>query len=163
MARKLLWLVCLLLFPSPWLLAVENVNTGTYNENIPSGSDITHWGTGWTQPSTQPTGYTYTTGWNYVGNVSGSSGGYASGVYLGNGWVITCAHIGAGNFSLNGTTYNYVANSTHTFTGTATQKVVTGSGTTTISFVNPVDFVVFQVSPYPSLPSAVAAVQSHAE
>jgi hypothetical protein len=41
-------------------------------------------------------------GWNYVGQIGG-----ASGIYLGNGWVLTADHVGAGNINLNGTTYNW--------------------------------------------------------
>ena len=41
-------------------------------------------------------------GFAYVGRVQGSTG-----VYLGNGWVLTADHVGAGNFSLGGSTYNY--------------------------------------------------------
>lgn len=51
------------------------------------------------------TGSGMSSGWDYVGTVDG-----ASGVYLGNGWVLTAAHVGgisAGStpFTLSGTTY----------------------------------------------------------
>jgi hypothetical protein len=157
MAWRLLLLSLLLLASSHSLHAVANYTTGTatptYNTTAPT-TQITGWQSGWTQPSVQPSGTTYTTGWNYVGSINGSQSGNASGVYLGYGWVITCAHLGTGslNFTLNGTTYPYVANSVHTFTGTAKQTVVS-SGTTTTTVVNQVDMIVFQVSPAPNLPA----------
>jgi hypothetical protein len=113
--------------------AVENVNAGTYNESAPTNSNIANWNSEWLQPVVQPSGTTYTTGWNYVGSVNGNSA-----VYLGNGWVITCAHVGVGNLTLNGNQgYNVVANSTQTFTHSG----------------NTVDLVMFQVSPAPALPA----------
>jgi hypothetical protein len=150
MARRFLLLGVLLLATCCSLRAVENSSTGTFNETAPTG--ISNWQTGWAQPAVQPTGYTSTTGWNYVGSVSGS-GSQASGVYLGDGWVITCAHVGAGNFKLNGTTYPLVANSAHTFTGTVTTTTASSSGTTTSSAVDQADFILFQISPNPGLPT----------
>jgi hypothetical protein len=158
MAWRLLLIGLLLAASSHSLFAVANNTTGTatptYNTTAPTNSNISNWQSGWTQPTVQPTGYTATTGWNYVGSINGSQSGNASGVYLGYGWVITCAHLGTGslNFTLNGTTYPYVANSVQTFTGTATQTVVS-TGTTTTTVVNQVDMIVFQVSPAPSLPA----------
>src|SRR5271167_318923 len=114
MARRITWLGFMLLAMALSLRAVENSSTGTYNGTAPTGSNITNWTTGWTQPATQPTGYTYTTGWNYVGNV-GADGG-ASAVYLGNGWFATATHVASteGSLSviLNGTTYPFVATTT---------------------------------------------------
>ncbi|HVE16099.1 MAG TPA: hypothetical protein VNB29_05150, partial [Chthoniobacterales bacterium] len=43
-------------------------------------------------------------GWDYVGSVNGASGVYL-GDYNGSYWVLTAGHVGAGNFTLNGTTY----------------------------------------------------------
>ncbi|HEX4139865.1 MAG TPA: trypsin-like peptidase domain-containing protein, partial [Candidatus Methylacidiphilales bacterium] len=120
------------------LRAVANISSGTAtptytdNEGVPTSSNIANWQTGWVQPATQPTGFTSTTGWNYVG-LLGSEGG----VYLGNGWVITCAHVGAGNFVLNGVTYPMVPNSTRSFYNGGT----------------PYDFLLFRVSPAPALPA----------
>jgi len=154
MALRLLLLSLLLLATSHSSLAVVNYTTGTatptYNTTAPTNSNIPNWQSGWSQP----TGTTGVTGWNYVGSINGSQSGLASGVYLGNGWVITCAHLGTGslNFKLNGVTYPYVPGSVHTFTGTATQKVV-GTGTTTTTVVNQVDMLIFQVSPAPNLPT----------
>lgn len=48
---------------------------------------------------TAPTG---DEGWSRVGKVGAGAG---SGVYLGNGWVLTAAHVGAGAFTLDGVTY----------------------------------------------------------
>lgn len=43
-------------------------------------------------------------GWDRVGSFSGGTG-----VYLGNGWVLTARHVTTGStFTLNGNTYNYV-------------------------------------------------------
>ncbi|MDR1144956.1 MAG: trypsin-like serine protease [Verrucomicrobiales bacterium] len=47
---------------------------------------------------------------NYVGRVNDPSG-----VYLGNGWVISAAHVGPGDFILGGQTYAMVADSAHSF------------------------------------------------
>lgn len=41
-------------------------------------------------------------GWNRVGKVGTGAG---SGVYLGQGWVLTASHVGAGDFTVNGQTY----------------------------------------------------------
>ena len=87
--------------------AVEQTD-GTYNTNDPTAANIPHWTTGWSQPATEPAGYTYTTGWNYVGTVGTNN---ASGTYLGNGWVLTAAHVGAGTFTLDGVEYSVIANS----------------------------------------------------
>ena len=110
---------------------LENVVALSYNKTAPTNAAIAHWTSGWTQPSTQPTGYTSTTGWNYVGNVNGT-GAWASGVYLGYGWVLTAAHVGPGDFTLNGTKYPVVPNSGRSI-GTA-------------------DLTLFQISPAPQLP-----------
>lgn len=91
-----------------------------YQTSAPSGSDIANWTIGW--------GETGITGWDYVGTVNGSSA-----VYLGNGWVITAAHVGVGGFTLGGVTYDVLAGSTVTF----------GSA----------DLVMFQISTSPTLPA----------
>jgi len=62
---------------------------GVYQTSQPT---VTGWNSGWGAPTV--------TGWNYVGTVNG-----ASGVYLGNGWVLTAGHVGAGTFTLKGTAY----------------------------------------------------------
>lgn len=95
-------------------------NNDTYQTSEPTSSDISNWTIGW--------GDTGITGWDYVGTVNGSSA-----VYLGNGWVITAAHVGTGSFTLDGVTYEVVEGSTVTF-GTA-------------------DLVMFQISTSPTLPS----------
>jgi hypothetical protein len=112
--------------------AIEDVATSSYRETAPAAADIANWDSGWTQPSTEPAGYTYTTGWNYVGTVNGA-GSFASGVYLGNGWVLTAAHVGAGTFNLAGTNYPMVPNSAQSI-GTS-------------------DLTLFQVYPCPVLPA----------
>jgi hypothetical protein len=132
MNRSILGAFFLALLGSEQARAIEDVPTSSYNESAPTAAGIPSWTSGWQQPATQPNGYTYTTGWNYVGTVKGS-GSTASGVYLGNGWVLTAAHVGAGLFTLNGTTYSMVANSAQN--------------------IGSVDIVLFRVSPCPSLPA----------
>jgi len=51
-------------------------------------------------------------GFAYVGQVKGSTG-----VYLGNSWVLTADHVGAGNFSVGGQTYNYNGVDSHQIGG----------------------------------------------
>ena len=70
---------------------------------------MANWTSGWGGPEI--------TGWDYVGQVNG-----ASGVYLGNGWVLTAAHVGAGNFTVAGLSYAFVG-------GSAT-SITNGNGTT---------------------------------
>jgi len=100
--------------------AVES--NGNFNNNSDPGSSITNWSSGWPSGGVD--------GWNYVGRVSSSSA-----VYLGNGWVITAAHVGAGDFTLNGTVYSLIS-------GTATS--LTGGD---------IDAVLFKVASPPSLPA----------
>lgn len=85
------------------------------------------------------------TGWNYVGQIgqNSSNNGGASGIYLGNGWVITAGHVGAGNFTLNNTTYSMVVGSAVSLTLSAG---VAGNPTATIS-----DLTMFQISSNPGL------------
>ena len=109
---------------------MENVAASTYNRGDPTNDSVAHWTSGWAQPSVEPAGYTYTTGWNYVGRVNG-----ASGTYLGYGWAVTAAHVGAGNLTLNGATYPMVPNSARPV-GTS-------------------DLLLFQVSPAPALPPLI--------
>jgi hypothetical protein len=99
--------------------------TVSFNSLAPTSSDIANWNAGWGNASV--------TGWNYVGSVNG-----ASGVYLGNGWVLTAAHVGAGTFTLSGTAYTVRADSI--------QGVVGASGTS-------VDLTLFRLTMNPNLPS----------
>jgi len=115
---KLLLLV-LIVLAAPSARAVL-VNDTTYQTSEPTNSDIANWSSGW--------GASGLTGWDYVGTVNGSSA-----VYLGNGWVITAAHVGVGSFTLDGTSYAVLTNTTVTF-GTA-------------------DLVMFQLSSAPDLPT----------
>lgn len=54
-------------------------------------------------------------GWSYVGTVNGASGVYL-GNYDGNQWVLTAGHVGAGSFTLEGVTYDALADSAITLT-----------------------------------------------
>jgi len=77
------------------LKAVEIVTGGnaSYNTTNNISSSISSWNTGWGSGGD---------GWNYVGKVSD-----ASGVYLGNNWVLTAAHVNnPTSFTLNGNVYN---------------------------------------------------------
>jgi len=91
--------------------AVQIVSNGTYsyntNDNI--GLSVSGWSSGWGSGGD---------GWNYVGELAGAGG---SGVYLGNGWVLTCNHVGAGAFTLNGNTYNTAGPIQNTFTNSSGQ------------------------------------------
>ena len=102
--------------------AVAVETGGSYQTSPPAYGQIPNWNIGWSQGGV--------TCWNYVGQIGG-----ASGVYLGNGWVLTAAHVGMGNFALNGINYPPVAGSSHTFTSTY--------GTA--------DLVLYQISPSPNL------------
>ena len=110
--------------------AVEEVISGSvsYNTSDPTNTDIANWTTGW--------GASGITGWNYVGEVINASG-TASGVYLGNDWVITAGHVGSGTFALSGSNYIMVAGSA---------QGITVSGT-------PADLTLFQITTAPVLPS----------
>ncbi len=77
-------------------LAVEN--NGGFNATAPTNADIPGWTAGW--PSVG------TTGWDYVGQA-----GSASGVYMGNSWVLTAGHVGPHTFTLGETAYSPAANS----------------------------------------------------
>lgn len=50
-------------------------------------------------------------GWNYVGNVNSASGVFLGG-HDGNYWVLTNAHVGVGQFNINGKTYDSIPGST---------------------------------------------------
>lgn len=98
--------------------AVENLNDFSFNTNAPANNDIPNWGN--------------FNGWNYVGQING-----AGGVYLGNGWVITDAHVGIGNFILNGINYSVAA----------------GSASGITNSFGMADLIVFKLTSSPNLPS----------
>jgi hypothetical protein len=102
--------------------------SGSFNTSAPTSSDITNWGTGWGSPSVS--------GWDYVGFVNG-----ASGVYLGNGWVLTAAHVGETDFTLAGTTYPAVPGSAQELSGTT-------------------DLTLFQLEVSPNLPALSIATSA---
>jgi len=58
-------------------------------------------------------------------------------IYLGNGWVVTAAHVGSGNVVLAGQTYPLVAGSEH--------RLVNPDST-------PADLLLFQINAHPALP-----------
>jgi hypothetical protein len=108
---------------------------GVFDTTPPDGSTAANWDAGW--------GSAGVTGWDYVGQIGG-----ASGVYLGNGWVLTAGHVGGGNFTLGGVTYNLVTNSAVTLTNTSVDTAIdpTLAGTTA-------DLTLFQISTSPDLPA----------
>jgi Trypsin len=116
-------------FPVP-APAIENGTTSTYNTIEPTSTNIPNWNTGWGNGSV--------TGWDYVGTVAGG-GGSASGVYLGNGWVLTAGHVGPGTFQLGGPTG-------------PTYLVVPGSSQG-LSQSPDADVNLFQIAAPPSLPA----------
>ncbi len=73
------------------------------NSMVPLGNTTAPTGTG--GEPTDP-------GFDYVGQVNGSTG-----VYLGNGWVLTANHVNAGNFTLDGLTYSYNGVDSHQIGG----------------------------------------------
>ena len=105
--------VCLLISSISPVRAVETVSNeiSTFNTNNNIASSVSGWSSGWGTGNTN-------TGWNYVGQVSD-----ASGVYLGNGWVLTAAHVNSPTtFTIDGNVYNntgiYYSNFTNALTGT---------------------------------------------
>ncbi len=82
-------------------------------------------------------------GWNYVGSIGG-----ASGVYLGevNGsyWVLTAAHVGAGSFTLDGTSYSQVGSAF---------SLTNSSGL-------PIDMVLYRIDGNAALPPALSLSDS---
>jgi hypothetical protein len=122
--------------------AVENGVTNSLETTPPTNADISNWETGWSQPA----GQFGVTGWNYVGMVAGG-GGSASGVYLGNNWVVTAGHVGAATFTLAGNAYSIVPSSS---------RAITDANCTA-------DITLFQIVTAPNLPSlsiATSAPQS---
>lgn len=125
--------------PSPWnrpparlfaaALALALAGTShavlTNETAVTTAPAVANWDSGW--------GASGVTGWDYVGSVGG-----ASGVYLGNGWVLTAVHVGAGDFTLDGVTYGLVAGSPTAITN------ANGSAA---------DLVLFQIAAPPNLPS----------
>ena len=70
-------------------------------------------------------------GWANVGVLNG-----ASGIYLGSGWVLTAAHVGVGNISFAGVSYNALTN---------TLVQLTNTGRTTLT-----DLIMFQLASTPA-------------
>lgn len=148
------WLILGVVFSLVQTRAVENGTNSSFNTTAPTGSNIPNWGTGWTQPQ----GQTGVTGWNYVGIVAGG-GGSASGVYLGNGWVLTAGHVGAAPFTLGGGQYLVVSGSVHqgipwqddgtNYTADVTLFQIQPDGMTTFSLPNLPSLTIATSSPVP--------------
>lgn len=92
-----------------------------------------------------------TPGADYVGQIGGPQG--AAGTYLGDGYVLTAAHIGPGDFMLDGVSYTPVAGSSQSFTtyGATVNGVFYPTATA--------DLTLFQITgnPLPSLPPLTIA------
>lgn len=72
-------------------------------------------------------------GWANMGLING-----ASGIYLGSGWVLTAAHVGLGNISFGGISYNPLSNSLVTLTNT------------TVGRTTNTDLIMFQLTSQPA-------------
>ena len=95
--------------PSSKAIEIVTSTNSYFNTSNNISSATSNWSTGWGAGNTN-------TGWNYVGQVSD-----ASGIYLGNGWVITAAHVNSPNsFTLAGNTYNATGLSYTDFTNSST-------------------------------------------
>jgi hypothetical protein len=118
-------LLILLFSSQAGAVEIDQGGSISFNTSAPTSAEIPDWNSGW--------GASDVTGWDYVGTVNG-----ASAVYLGNSWVITAGHVGAGTFSLGGTSYVVVSGSA--------EGVTKSSGDT-------VDLTLFQIAQPPNLPA----------
>lgn len=109
-------------------LEAVQLSGSTYNTSLP---DVANWSSGW--------GSAHVTGWDYLGQVNG-----ATGVYLGNNWVLTANHVGTGDFVMDGTNYSFVAGSS--------RSIITGTDLA--------DLLLFQIASAPSLPPLILAGNS---
>lgn len=97
-------------------------------------------GSGNTEPPNWPA--SFQPGFEYVG-----TRGSLSAVYLGEGWVITANHVGAGNVVIDGVTYPWIPGSA--------RRVENPDGTNA-------DLLLFEIDPHPDLPSLPIALESPA-
>ena len=104
------WLPCLALWMMLSTLRAVEIAPAGVSPYTNSSNTISGTVSSWTNSNSWGSGNT-NTGWDYVGSMNG-----ASGVYLGNGWVLTAGHVGAGDFTLNGNTYKYDGYSYTNFT-----------------------------------------------
>ena len=79
--------------------------------------------------------------WNYVGSLNGASGVYL-GDYNNTNWVLTAAHVGLGNFTLGGATYDAI--------GSSAFSLYNSDG-------SPSDLSLFQISGTPGLANLAIA------
>lgn len=143
MKQSLLVLLLTLVLPFSQAVAVKAGGSqspysfdGTYHTTAPT-NEIRNWPLGW--------GSSGVTGWDYVGAT-----GAASAVYLGNGWVLTAAHVNLDTvFTLSGTAYQRVANSEIT-------SIVTTDGTNGIA-----DLTLFKIASGPNLPFLTLATSTN--
>ena len=132
MFRGLLGVALACALTASHLRAVEM--DGSYDTTAPTDSDISGWDSGW--------GESGVTGWDYVGSIGG-----ASGVYLGNGWVLTAGHVGAGTFILN----SGPAAGTYYYDGVS-DPIANSNGTA--------DLTLFQLTSSPDLPALSLATSN---
>lgn len=120
------WTPSKLSFVALLLMGAGSPVQAIINFNIPLGNTTAPTGIG-SEP-TDP-------GFAHVGQVNGSTG-----VYLGDSWVLTANHVGAGNFTLGGQTYNYNGVDSHQIGG--------------------VDLRLFKLTTAPALPALSIATTS---
>lgn len=111
--KSILWISILATLAAPRLMAIVDANSPANTNAPPDGAP-----------------------WDHVGTVNG-----ASGIYVGNGWVVGAGHVGWNNFLLNGTLYNFDGNAL---------RLTNSDGSTT-------DMVMFHLAPPPNLPSLLLA------
>lgn len=76
--------------------------------------------------------------------------GSASGVYLGEGWVLTAKHVGAGDIAFNGVTYHYEEGSVHLIENPSGYYRLNSTYT---------DLTLFRITEEPDLPSLTIATE----
>jgi len=141
MNRRIVSVLFLSLFLSVPLQAVQT--NGGYVTTVPT---VANWTGGW------PT--SGKTGWDYVGRMSGG----ASGVYLGNGWVLTAAHVGAAAFTVDGGTYQPVAGSSRSISDSDGTADLTLFQITTAPSLNSLSLTVYEPTPFSQAQAGSQAV-----
>lgn len=111
--KLILWICVLGALTAPRLMAIVDAHSPANTNAPPDGAP-----------------------WDHVGTVNG-----ASGIYVGNGWVVGAGHVGWNNFLLNGTLYDFDGNAL---------RLTNSDGSTT-------DMVMFHLAPPPNLPSLALA------
>ena len=147
-------LALLLLSPASQAIQIVTATSTNYNTSDNIGSSVTNWSTGWGTGNTND-------GWNYTGLVTVSDG-YGSGIYLGDGWVLTAGHVGVGTFDISGNTYNSTGLSftdfTNSLTGTSNADLTLFQISTTSLTGNPLSLLSLTIAS--NAPTAFSATQA---